>query len=124
MPNTPPPREESPAEELTRVLGSPAGRANAARVQEACRLIQALEITDEEYSRGASWNPGIPISKVLSQVIRPSVFVLQQAVDPSFHRTGYAAFEFPYPTTCVLRRAFRKIMELLVCWQSFVALGP
>ncbi|KAJ7017472.1 hypothetical protein C8F04DRAFT_1279388 [Mycena alexandri] len=41
------------------------------------------------------------------------VFVLQQAVDPSFHRTGYGSFQFPYTTTCIIQSTLRKMMELV-----------
>ncbi|KAJ7015986.1 hypothetical protein C8F04DRAFT_1203974 [Mycena alexandri] len=103
----------SPRDELLHLIGSPAGRALASRVEVACAMIRPLEISDTEYARASSWTPPIPISTILQQVLRPSVFVLQQAVDPSFHRTGYGSFQFPYSTTCIIQSTLRKMMELV-----------
>ncbi|KAJ7026011.1 hypothetical protein C8F04DRAFT_1190928 [Mycena alexandri] len=103
----------SPRDELLHLIGSPAGRALASRVEVACAMIRPLEISDTEYARASSWTPPIPISTILQQVLRPSVFVLQQAVDPSFHRTGYGSFQFPYTTTCIIQSTLRKMMELV-----------
>ncbi|KAJ7016739.1 hypothetical protein C8F04DRAFT_1201573 [Mycena alexandri] len=103
----------SPRDELLHLIGSPAGRALASRVEVACAMIRPLEISDTEYARASSWTPPIPISTILQQVLRPSVFVLQQAVDPSFHRTGYGSCQFPYSTTCIIQSTLRKMMELV-----------
>ncbi|KAJ7724543.1 hypothetical protein B0H16DRAFT_1472398, partial [Mycena metata] len=48
-----------------------------------------------------------------SGLLRPAVFVLQQALDPSFHRTGYGRFEFPLSTTRMVQHSIRKLMELV-----------
>jgi hypothetical protein len=112
--STPPPLVANPENELVRLLGSPAGHALAAKVDDACRLVEHIEISDEEYARRHHWVPPISVGIILAQVMRPSVFIIQQAVDPSFHRTGYGAFEFPYSTIQLLQHALRKIMELVV----------
>ncbi|KAJ7700260.1 hypothetical protein B0H16DRAFT_1749092 [Mycena metata] len=111
--STPPPLVANPENELMRVLGSPAGHALAAKVDDACRLVTNIEISDEEYARRHHWVPPISVGVILAQVMRPSVFIIQQAVDPSFHRTGYGAFEFPYSTIKLLQHALRKVMELV-----------
>ncbi|KAJ7718139.1 hypothetical protein B0H16DRAFT_1740181 [Mycena metata] len=108
----PPPLVANPDNELVRVLGSPAGHTLATKVDDACRLVEHIEISDEEYARRHHWVPLISVGVILVQVMRPSVFIIQQAVDPSFHRTGYGAFEFPYSKIKLLQHALRKIMEL------------
>jgi hypothetical protein len=117
MAQTPSP-PDSPRSDLLRVIGSPAGRALAVKVEQACALIRPLEISDTEYGLGSNWRPPIPISNILHQVLRPAVFVLQQALDPSFHRTRYGSFQFPYTTTRVVQATLRKMMELVVCSSS------
>lgn len=96
------------------LIGSPAGRALANRVEEACRMVRPLEISDEEYAAREEWDPPIAVALILRQVLRPAVFVLQQAVDPSFHRVGYGRFEFPISTSQMLQASLRKLMELVV----------
>lgn len=117
MAQTPSP-PDSPRSDLLRVIGSPAGRALAVKVEQACALIRPLEISDTEYALGSNWRPPIPIPNILHQVLRPAVFVLQQALDPSFHRTRYGSFQFPYTTTRVVQATLRKMMELVVCSSS------
>ncbi|KAJ7695294.1 hypothetical protein B0H16DRAFT_1485392 [Mycena metata] len=98
---------------IAHLIGSPAGRALATRVKEACRMIQPLEVSDQEYAEQREWAPPISVSLILRQVLRPAVFVLQQALDPSFHRTGYGRFEFPLSTTRMVQHSIRKLMELV-----------
>ncbi|KAJ7713915.1 hypothetical protein B0H16DRAFT_1478305 [Mycena metata] len=98
---------------IVHLIGSPAGRALATRVEGACRMIQPLEISDQEYTEQQEWAPPISVSLILCQVLRPAVFVLQQALDPSFHRTGYGPFEFPFSTTRMVQHSIRKLMELV-----------
>lgn len=112
MDSTPPP-PDSPVG-IAHLIGSPAGRALASKVEEACRMVQPLEISDEEYAARGDWAPPIPVSIILRQVLRPAVFVLQQALDPSFHRVGYGRFEFPVSTTQMVQGSLRKLMELVV----------
>ncbi|KAJ7020782.1 hypothetical protein C8F04DRAFT_1196205 [Mycena alexandri] len=112
MAQTPSP-PDSPRSDLLRVIGSPAGRALAVKVEQACALIRPLEISDMEYTLGSNWRPPIPISNILHQVLCPAVFVLQQALDPSFHRTRYGSFQFPYTTTCVVQATLQKMMKLV-----------
>lgn len=99
---------------IAHLIGSPAGHALATRVEEACRMIQPLEVSDQEYAEQREWAPPISVSLILRQVLRPAVFVLQQALDPSFHRTGYGRFEFPISTTRMVQHSIRKLMELVV----------
>ncbi|KAJ7711584.1 hypothetical protein B0H16DRAFT_1480241 [Mycena metata] len=98
---------------IAHIIGSPAGRALANKVEEACRMVQPLEISDEEYAARRDWAPPIPVSIILRQVLCPAVFVLQQALDPSFHRVGYGRFEFPVSTTQMVQGSLRKLMELV-----------
>ncbi|KAJ7036076.1 hypothetical protein C8F04DRAFT_1181611 [Mycena alexandri] len=104
---------DSPCSDLLRVIGSPAGRALAVKVEQAWALIRPFEISDTEYALGSNWRPPIPIPNILHQALPPAVFVLQQALDPSFHHTNYGSFQFLYTTTHVVQATLQKMMELV-----------
>ncbi|KAJ7921303.1 hypothetical protein B0H13DRAFT_2318654 [Mycena leptocephala] len=93
-------------------MGGPAGRAIASDVDRACNVLLMMEIEDSEYALGEGWTPSLPIPAILSRIVRPSIYIVQQAVNPSFSvLEGH--FHLPENTLRRLRSALRKILEVI-----------
>ncbi len=99
--------------DFLRIMGGPAGRAIASDVERACNVLLMMEIEDSEYALGEGWTPSLPIPAILSRIVRPSIYIVQQAVNPSFSvLEGH--FHLPENTLRRLRSALRKILEVIV----------
>jgi hypothetical protein len=99
--------------DFLRIMGGPAGRAIASDVGRACNVLLMMEIDDSEYALGEEWTPSLPIPAILSRIVRPSIYIVQQAVNPLFSALE-GHFHLPEATLCHLRSALRKILELIV----------
>ncbi|KAJ7817020.1 hypothetical protein B0H13DRAFT_1923192 [Mycena leptocephala] len=98
--------------DFLRIMGGPAGRAIASDVDRACNVLLMMEIEDSEYALGEGWTPSLPIPTILSRIVRPSIYIVQQAVNPSFSvLEGH--FHLPENTLRRLRSALRKILEVI-----------
>ncbi|KAJ6592944.1 hypothetical protein B0H19DRAFT_1055605 [Mycena capillaripes] len=107
-PNMPP----SPSLEFARLMGGPLGRAIANEVERACDSLLLFEISECEWELQKDWDPPLSIPDILSRVVRPSIFILQQAVNPSFARLE-GTFHLPESTYRRLQASIRKLLELL-----------
>ncbi|KAJ7895847.1 hypothetical protein B0H13DRAFT_1885369 [Mycena leptocephala] len=110
---TPPlPIENVHPSDFLRIMGGPAGRAIASDVDRACNVLLMIEIEDSEYALGEGWTPSLPIPAILSRIVRPSIYIVQQAVNPSFSALE-GHFHLPKNTLRRLRSALRKILEVI-----------
>ncbi|KAJ7206435.1 hypothetical protein C8J57DRAFT_1258491 [Mycena rebaudengoi] len=99
-------------------LGHRAGSGNCAwndmriSVLEACSFLQEFEVSDESFHMLSSWTCFMPLEMVVRRVLRPSVYVLQKAVDPDFR--GVPGFlDLGDKDLSLLRHSLRKSLELL-----------
>ncbi|KAJ7732741.1 hypothetical protein DFH07DRAFT_780851 [Mycena maculata] len=60
---------------------------SAYRFSETCMLLEELQISDADYALHEAWQPPIPVSDIVCRILRPSVFLLQRAVNPNFRDT-------------------------------------
>lgn len=84
-------------------------------VDRACFALRDVEVPVECYQNRATWIPPLPIDQILKRVVRPSVFILQRALDPTFSGDG-GIFHLPDCSYRQLQRSFMKILQLLVCF--------
>ncbi|KAJ7277807.1 hypothetical protein C8J57DRAFT_1222593 [Mycena rebaudengoi] len=81
-------------------------------VLEACSFLQEFEVSDEFFHMLSSWTCFMPLEMVVCQVLHPSVYVLQKAVDPDFH--GVPGFlDLGDKDLSLLRHSLHKLLELL-----------
>jgi hypothetical protein len=105
--------EEVHSSDFLRIMGGPAGHAIATDIDRACQVLLMMEIDDSEYVLGEDWTPALPIPEILARIVRPSIYIVQQAVNPSFSMLE-GHFHLPESTLRRLRSALRKILELVV----------
>ncbi|KAJ7258125.1 hypothetical protein C8J57DRAFT_1234297 [Mycena rebaudengoi] len=81
-------------------------------VLEACSFLQEFEVSDESFHMLSSWTCFMPLEMVVCRVLRPSVYVLQKAVDPDFR--GVPGFlDLGDKDLSLLRHSLCKLLELL-----------
>jgi hypothetical protein len=105
--------ENTHPSDFLRIMGGPAGHAIASDVDRACNILLMMEIDDSEYALGEEWMPSLPIPAILLRIVCPSIYIVPQAVNPSFSALE-GHFHLPEATLCRLRLALRKILELIV----------
>ncbi|KAJ7938264.1 hypothetical protein B0H13DRAFT_1851711 [Mycena leptocephala] len=87
--------------------------AVSVRVEQVCDTLKTVEISDESYALKERWIPPRPINEIIARVLRPSVCMLQSALDPHFCNFSDGGYHLSDSSYQKLAYTLRKQLELI-----------
>ncbi|KAJ7912221.1 hypothetical protein B0H13DRAFT_1875030 [Mycena leptocephala] len=88
------------------------------RVEHVCNTLKTIEISDETYALKEHWIPPRPINDIIARVLRPSVFMLQSALDPHYCNFSDGGYHLSAASYQKLAYTLQKQLELISDWFS------